>query len=105
MIAMAALALDDEQPGAGEPGEMAAGRLRGNVGRTRELGRGERTAVHQGGEDVGARRVADQGRGGGQRCGAGHALLLGLAAKPAPYTAGRGHASAEPVASPGGVTG
>ena len=63
------LAMPAEQPGRGQPREMAARGLRRDTGSARQLGGGQRAAVHQRHQHGGAPRVADQrggfGKGGG----------------------------------------
>jgi len=66
VVTVAALAHAFEQPGLGQLGEVAAGRLRRDAGGVGELLGGERAAVHQRAQDVGARRIADRRRNLGQ---------------------------------------
>jgi hypothetical protein len=61
-IAVAALRLGYDQLRGCEFRKVAACRLRRDVRRVGELARGQRAAVDQRGEDVGAGRIADQCR-------------------------------------------
>ena len=67
MVAVPALPDQRHQPCLDELAKMAAGRLGADPAVPGELARGERTPVHQCQEDVGARRVADEGTGLRQR--------------------------------------
>ncbi len=59
-IAVSALLLHGQQAGGLHLGEMTAGRLRRDAGAPSQFARSQRPTVHQGGQHLGPRRIADQ---------------------------------------------
>ena len=71
VVAMAALLDDREEPRLQELGEMRARRRRADPGREGQFSGGEGAAVQECVQNIGARRVADQGGDLGHRAGTG----------------------------------
>ena len=66
VVTVTALRHDADQLRRRELAEVAARGLRRHVGRVGKLGRGQGAAVEQRTEDIGARRIADEGGDGGE---------------------------------------
>jgi len=76
VITVPALATDVQQARFDQPREMAARRRRRNSARFGELPRGEGAPVHQRGQHVGARRIADQGGDRSDERSIGHSSVI-----------------------------